>query len=319
MGRTFARLWGCLILAGSIAVGCSTSKSGAPDNGNGSTATSAIGPSGGTVQAGGAMLEVPAGALATDANITITETSDAPPAGVTALSPIYRFAPDGLVFAKPVSVTISFTGGAAAPAMFWTMQGGSTFDNIGGNAVADAVTANVTHFSSGFVGAASSSSAGDAGGGADASSGRDAGSSTDGSTSSDGSSSGCAAGEAFCGGGCVSTTSNAQHCGSCNNTCASGLCSFGSCACKPQATPCGGGPECCSGVCANAVCGAPESGTCSPLGQPCTGPTTCCSGICLSNNCSNGTCTATGQPCTTPTACCTGICDGTNHCNLPTL
>jgi hypothetical protein len=83
--------------------------------GAGESVTVTVGPSGGTVvlwgqqgHASGApfKLEIPAGALTADTNITITESSLAPPSPFIDYSPVWHMEPAGLTFDKPVKVTM---------------------------------------------------------------------------------------------------------------------------------------------------------------------------------------------------------------------
>jgi len=68
------------------------------------TSSQTVGTSGGTVSAQGVVLTIPAGALAKDTVISITEDPGPVPLGYTALSSLYSFGPQGTVFLKPVTV-----------------------------------------------------------------------------------------------------------------------------------------------------------------------------------------------------------------------
>ena len=114
--------------------------------------TETIGAEGGAIEVEGARLEIPPGALPADTEITISVMASPPPDGYEAFSPVFAFAPEGLEFAVPVTITLSFDPDAVEPAVFWTEQGGSHFEWIGGTAGAGAITAEVTHFSRGFAG-----------------------------------------------------------------------------------------------------------------------------------------------------------------------
>jgi Stigma-specific protein, Stig1/ZU5 domain len=108
---------------------------------------------GGTVTGDGVTLDVPPGALRAAVTITVTRATDSPPADMVALSPIFVFGPDGLVFAKPVTVAIGFNDDGAKPSVFWSaLSGGDAFDDIGGTVERGQMLAQVTHFSRGFVG-----------------------------------------------------------------------------------------------------------------------------------------------------------------------
>lgn len=115
--------------------------------------TQVVGAGGGTVQApGGITLILPSFATDSSQPITITQTADPAPANVPQLSPVYRFGPEGLVFAQPVTVSIPFTGDPTHARLYWTRLGSTEYENIGGKVVGDQLVGTVTHFSSGVVG-----------------------------------------------------------------------------------------------------------------------------------------------------------------------
>lgn len=113
--------------------------------------TEVIGPDGGTIEYEGLTLIVPAGALSEDVEIELTKTGEAPAGEFTRLSPVFKFEPEGLQFAAPVSVRMPFTGTARDPGMYWA-SAGDPFQRIGGAVEDGAVVAEVSHFSQGFVG-----------------------------------------------------------------------------------------------------------------------------------------------------------------------
>src|SRR4051812_28431780 len=100
-----------------------------------------------------AALVIPPGAVGSTTMITVSTATSAapPPAGTTAVSPVLKFEPDGLVFAKPVLVTFNFRAGAQHPSVYWSNATGG-YDAIGGTVSGSTIAAEVTHFSSGFVG-----------------------------------------------------------------------------------------------------------------------------------------------------------------------
>src|SRR4051812_33329110 len=99
---------------------------------------------------GNARLAVPPGALSDSQPITITMTAALPPSGITADSPVYTFQPAGLVFSRPATVTFTFEH-ATHPTVYWSSPGGG-FDAIGGRVAELTIAAEITHFSSAFVG-----------------------------------------------------------------------------------------------------------------------------------------------------------------------
>ncbi len=140
---------------------CSRGSSGAsppppPPIGTGLTATATIGPEGGTVSLEHITLTIPAGALASGQAITVTSSKSPAPSSLSPTSPVYSFAPSGQTFAKPVSVAFDDSDGARQ-AIWWSGAGAAGFDPIG-LAPGGPLSAAVTHFSDGFVGARPSSS-----------------------------------------------------------------------------------------------------------------------------------------------------------------
>lgn len=114
-----------------------------------------IGPAGGTVLGpNGAKVEIPPGALATNIEIEIEQTSagaPALPATFSVLGQMFTFTPHGTSFALPVTVTLPFDAASVpagvAPALYktnaqsqWEPVADATFS-------ADSVTAQVTSFS----------------------------------------------------------------------------------------------------------------------------------------------------------------------------
>ncbi len=118
----------------------------------------ALGAAGGAVtsSSGAVKLDVPAGALHDSQQISVTPLSTAAPPGFTAQSPIYKFGPDGLVFDKPITVSIAFTATAKTPAIFWSNASGG-YDQMPTTVANGVAQAQVAHFSSGFVGDAAAS------------------------------------------------------------------------------------------------------------------------------------------------------------------
>src|SRR5262245_35696453 len=112
--RAYKFVFPIAVVVWSCSFGCSSSDSGGTTPathpvGTGATVTKSAGPEGGTVALDdGTTLEVPAGALDSSQSITITSSMDAPPSGVTNLSPIYKFGPEGLTFKIPVTVHLPF-------------------------------------------------------------------------------------------------------------------------------------------------------------------------------------------------------------------
>jgi hypothetical protein len=134
------------------------------DGGDGST-SDLVGPEGGTVAIAGAELVIPAGALDEEVEIAIEETADAMPDGFVAASPVFRFEPDGLVFAAPVAARIDFAGPGAELDLIWSTAGADGYQAMGASIEGQSVVADITHFSSGFAGRADGGGGDDCGGG----------------------------------------------------------------------------------------------------------------------------------------------------------
>ncbi|MBA3539578.1 MAG: hypothetical protein H0T79_08100 [Deltaproteobacteria bacterium] len=95
--------------------------------------TAVVGVEGTTLAtADGLTMEIPFGALAAPTTITVTTTTlDAPPE-LGGVSPVYSFEPEGLVFARPIAITLPLPAGVTAASMYWTRLGSLSFDPIGG-------------------------------------------------------------------------------------------------------------------------------------------------------------------------------------------
>ena len=116
--------------------------------------TSTIGVDGGVVTTpSGLAIAIPFGALDRATTITVTTTAAAPPAGIGAVSPVYKFEPEGLLFARPVTVTLPMPAGVTTGAVYWSRLGGTDFERIGGTVSAGTITAETFHFSLAVIGA----------------------------------------------------------------------------------------------------------------------------------------------------------------------
>ncbi|MBK9518621.1 MAG: hypothetical protein IPO09_14970 [Anaeromyxobacter sp.] len=115
--------------------------------------TGTVGVAGGTVTLStGAAVTIPAGALAGDRTITVAADGTTAPNG----NPRYRFGPAGTTFTSPATVTLPRPAGLAvgtAASVYWTKLGSeNTYDALPATVTASGVTAQVSHFSLGFVG-----------------------------------------------------------------------------------------------------------------------------------------------------------------------
>lgn len=134
--------------------------------------------------------------------------------------------------------------------------------------------------------------------------------------SDDSSAAGCSAPLVDCGGACVDTNNDPDHCGACGTACtAEQLCSMGACG-----VTCLGGTELCDGLCVNTDNDPDYCGTC---GTSCSGDEVCSGGEC-SLECVGGT-SKCGAACVDldndPANCgfCGTVCGGSGgHCSSGT-
>ena len=125
-------------------------------HGDCSTTVSTVGVTGGTITTpNGLVLDIPFGALDTATTLTVITTDMAPPTGVGAVSPVYEFLPDGLVFATPIKVSLPLPTGVTAGAVYWSKLGAPGFDPIGGTIVGTKIVAETVHFSLAVIGSPS--------------------------------------------------------------------------------------------------------------------------------------------------------------------
>jgi hypothetical protein len=148
------------LLCGLVLSGCGGGTSGDTGGGGGTGGTNGsgtVGTSGGTVSLpSGPTVVVPSGALPADRTITVAVSTTAAPAG--ALGSLYQFGPAGTTFTTPVTVNFPVPTGttAASAAIYWTKLGSTTeWDILPTTVSGTTATASVTHFSAGYVGAAS--------------------------------------------------------------------------------------------------------------------------------------------------------------------
>ncbi|MDB4931723.1 MAG: hypothetical protein JWM10_4207, partial [Myxococcaceae bacterium] len=111
-----------------------------------------VGPAGATFAGGGVSVVVPPGALDREVEIAIVPTTQPVPPGYLGYSVVYRATPEGQVFARPLVVSVEFAGDAARARLYWSRAAGG-YESLGGAVAGNLLTASVSHFSSGFVGA----------------------------------------------------------------------------------------------------------------------------------------------------------------------
>jgi hypothetical protein len=118
--------------------------------------TMMVGPQGGTVTAGaGITLTVQPAALDQMTAVTVSVTSSAPPSDFAGATNVVEFEPSGIVFAKPVKITLPIAPGGRNPALYWTSHDGGSYERLGGTVENGKLTAEISHFSSGFTAATS--------------------------------------------------------------------------------------------------------------------------------------------------------------------
>lgn len=89
----------------------------------------------------------------------------------------------------------------------------------------------------------------------------------------------CASGLASCGGDCVDTSSDPNHCGGCDTVCASGqICFNGACATDNR---CASGLTSCNGTCVNLTS---DAGNCGACGNACPSGEICFGGACATDH-----------------------------------
>jgi len=106
---------------------------------------------GGTVSlSGGAAVQIPAGALASDTTITIQQSTTTAPTGT--VGAVFDLGPSGTTFSQPVKVTIPVPAGTTDAAI-WTKQAGAAHYTSLPTTISNGVaTAQASHFSVFLVG-----------------------------------------------------------------------------------------------------------------------------------------------------------------------
>jgi alpha-tubulin suppressor-like RCC1 family protein len=122
-----------------------------PPRGTGQVVMMPVGAMGATINLESMRLEIPEGVLSTSTMLTVTSSTEAPPAGLRTLAPIYRFGPEGTTFREPITVSFALPTMGTRPRIYWTTQGGSTFEATGTWLQDGRLYARVSHFSGGTV------------------------------------------------------------------------------------------------------------------------------------------------------------------------
>mgnify|MGYP001489252552 CR=1 FL=1 len=115
-------------------------------------ARAVVGPDGGVLEGTGVQLQVPAGALSEDVELSVRRVDEDGANGVRAVSPVYRFEPEGVTFAEPARVTLQVDE-PEFMTLYWSVEGDDTaFEAVGVGAAGEA-TGWTHHFSLAYAGA----------------------------------------------------------------------------------------------------------------------------------------------------------------------
>jgi hypothetical protein len=137
--------------------GCSPPGSGSNPSGSGKTESKSVGAVGGAIELEKVKLTVPPDALQADTMLTVTSSPTPAAANYTSHTPIYVFKPENTDFKTPVTVEFDITGRTVKePVVYWTRKGTAVFERQPSTVNGTKVSAQVSHFSMGFVGEASS-------------------------------------------------------------------------------------------------------------------------------------------------------------------
>ena len=148
------RIAGLLSIAAisvALCMSCSSSSPATPPTSG--AVTQPIGPEGGRIEVGGAVVTFPKGAVAAQTSVTISVQDASTLEGFVALSKVFKCEPSGTEFAQPVEMRMPFVDdGKGSGSLFWSSGADPAFKNLGGKVEGGVMVATVLHFSSGFVG-----------------------------------------------------------------------------------------------------------------------------------------------------------------------
>lgn len=141
---------------GTGGTGGTTTDAGVPI-GTGESTSQVIGATGGSITFEGVTVTVPAGAVAGDTIFKITSlTETADMTSGEALTPVYKFEPDGITFAQPLTVTMTVPSTPPGDALLaWTASGGVALQPLASTVSGTEVSGSVTHFCCGLTCSAS--------------------------------------------------------------------------------------------------------------------------------------------------------------------
>lgn len=136
------------VAAAGVAVIASVACSSPTSSDAADSVTRTVTDQGAVLSLGDVALEIPPGALSASQSITMTRTSEAAPPGYEASSALYRFEPEGLVFAKPAVLSIA---AASKASIIWS-QGPDVYEPLPTSFADGRALASIVHFSRGFLG-----------------------------------------------------------------------------------------------------------------------------------------------------------------------
>ncbi|MCW5836985.1 MAG: hypothetical protein KIS78_31615 [Labilithrix sp.] len=124
-----------------------------PGDGAANTAAGTISAAeGGTLEADGLILEIPAGGLSEDTEITITKTEAQAPEQHAGVTPIYTFEPAGLKFKKAARVIYTkIPADTPMPVIGWGTKEEGVFEGLETKVADGAVSASIEKLTSTFV------------------------------------------------------------------------------------------------------------------------------------------------------------------------
>ncbi|MFT6161641.1 MAG: hypothetical protein ACJAZO_004774 [Myxococcota bacterium] len=110
----------------------------------------AISEDGGLVEHEGMEMNIPAGALTEEIEITVNTIAGGV-AGYETYPQRYLFEPDGRVFETAVEITIPFDGTEGEATLFWSGPDASGYQRLDSTVSGSTLVGRVTHLSEGFV------------------------------------------------------------------------------------------------------------------------------------------------------------------------
>lgn len=142
---------GMLVVTACSSSSSSTSSSGTTTPPDATSVTMPIGPAGGKIEVGGAVVTFPKDAVSAETKVTISVEEGVPPGFIT-LSKVFKCEPAGTSFGAPVEMRMPFVDDGKGGSLFWSSGADPAFKDLGGRVEGKTMVATVQHFSSGFVG-----------------------------------------------------------------------------------------------------------------------------------------------------------------------